>query len=254
MKMPDPRYAETFVLLADTTSDTFDLVDFLHGLTSRCVELLDVSASGLFLARPGGSLFLAASSSSQSRLVELFKLQVQEGPCLECYQSGEQVVEVDLRSATDRWPRFAPATLAGGYQAVQALPMRRRDQILGALSLFHSSPGPFPADQVHLAQAFADVATIGLLQERAVHDLEVVSAQLQSALDSRVAIERAAGIVAGRYGLDIDAAFDRVRRHARDQRRRLSDLAQEIVVGSFDVTSFAERNPEDRSHTPSGLS
>jgi GAF domain-containing protein len=254
MKMPDPRYAETFVLLADTTSDTFDLVDFLHGLTARCVELLDVSASGLFLARPGGGLFLAASSSSQSRLVELFKLQVEEGPCLECYHSGKQVVEVDLPSATGRWPRFAPATVAGGYRAVQALPMRRRDEILGTLSLFHSSPGPFPADQVHLAQAFADVATIGLLQERAVHDLKVISAQLQSALDSRVAIERAAGIVAGRFGLDIDAAFDRIRRHARDERRRLSDLAQDIVVGSFDVTSFAERNPEDRSHTPSGLS
>ena len=132
--------------------------------------------------------------------------------------------------------------------------MRRRDEILGALSLFHSSPGPFPADQVHLAQAFADVATIGLLQERAVRDLEVVSAQLQSALDSRVAIERAAGIVAGRYGLDIDAAFDRIRRHARDERRRLSDLAQDIVLGSFDVTSFAEHHPEHRGHTTSGLS
>jgi transcriptional regulator with GAF, ATPase, and Fis domain len=230
--------AETFVELADTLVADFDVVDFLHGLADRCVRLLEVDAAGLMLADQRGSLRVIASSSEQARLVELFQLQHEEGPCLECYRTGQPVSEPDLATAKDRWPSFAPAAVGGGFAAVQALPMRLRDDVVGAMNLFMHTPGRLTETELRVGQALADVATIGLLQERNLRHQEVLAEQLQGALNSRVMIEQAKGLLAERLGLDMGQAFELLRSQARRQNRRLAALAGAVADGSEDVTGW----------------
>jgi transcriptional regulator with GAF, ATPase, and Fis domain len=230
--------ATTFVELADTLVDDFDVVDFLHGLADRCVRLLDVDAVGLMLADQRGSLRVVASSSEQARMVELFQLQYEEGPCLECFQTGLPVSEPDLVAARPRWPLFATAAVDGGFAAVQALPMRLRADVIGAMNLFMHAPGQLDETGLRVAQALADVATIGLLQERNLRHQEVLAEQLQGALNSRVAIEQAKGVLAERLSLDMGRAFELLRRQARIKNRRLAELATAVADGSEDVATW----------------
>jgi len=231
--------AETFVELADTLTADFDAVDFLHGLADHCVRLLAVDAAGLMLADQRGSLRVIASSSEQARLVELFQLQHEEGPCLECYRTGQPVSESELTAAEERWPSFAPAAVEGGFAAVQALPMRLRDEVIGAMNLFMHTPGRLADTELRVGQALADVATIGLLQERNLRHQEVLAEQLQGALNSRVMIEQAKGLLAERLGLDMGQAFELLRGQARRQNRRLAALAGAVTDGSEDVAGWA---------------
>ena len=230
--------AETFVELADTLVADFDVVDFLGGLASRCVRLLDVDAAGLMLADQRGSLRVVASSSEQAHLVELFQLQHAEGPCLECFQTGQPVSEADLTAAGQRWPSFAPAAIDEGFAAVQALPLRLRDEVIGAMNLFRRAPGRLDETGLRVGQALADVATIGLLQERNFRHQEVLAEQLQGALNSRVVIEQAKGILAERLSLDMGQAFELLRGQARVQQRRLAELAGAVASGSQDVSGW----------------
>ena len=230
--------ATTFVELADTLVADFDVVDFLDGLAHQCVRLLDVDAAGLMLADQRGSLRVIASSTEQARLVELFQLQHAQGPCLECFQTGRPVAEADLAAAAQRWPAFAPAAVGEGFAAVQALPMRLRDEVIGAMNLFRRTPGRLDETGLRVGQALADVATIGLLQERNFRHQEVLAEQLQGALNSRVAIEQAKGILAERLGLDMGQAFELLRGQARTQKRRLAELAGLVASGSEDVQSW----------------
>ena len=231
--------AETFVELADTLVTDFDVVDFLHVLAHRCVQLLDVDAAGLMLADQHGRLRVVASSTERARLVELFQLQHDEGPCLECYRSGAPVAHPDLAAAV-RWPRFAPAAGEAGFAAVQALPMRLRDEVIGAMNLFRETPGSLDEASRRVGQALVDVATIGLLHERNFRHRETLAEQLQAALNSRVTIEQAKGVLAERLGVGMDEAFGLLRGYARSHNRRLSDLARALVDRSADVADLAE--------------
>ena len=230
--------SDTFVELTDTMVVGFDVIDFMHMLTNRSVQLLDVSAAGLLLADPRGDLRVVAASSEAARLLELFQLQNDEGPCLDCFRSGQPVQAADLAAVAPRWPRFAPAAGQAGFTAVQALPMRLREQVIGALNLFRASPGPFDPTNVRVGQALADVATISLLQERNMRHSDTLNEQLQTALNSRVIIEQAKGKLAERLGLDMDQAFNLLRESARTQNRRLSDLAQAFVNGTDTLASL----------------
>ena len=223
--------SETFVELTDTMVADFDIIDFLHVLTQRSVELLNVSAAGLLLADPRGELRVVAASSEAARLLELFQLQGDQGPCLDCFRSGRPVAASDL-GADQRWPEFADAGGQSGFSAVQALPMRLRDQVIGALNLFRGTPGAFEADTVHVGQALADVATISLLHERSMRRSETLNEQLQAALNSRIVIEQAKGKLAERLGIDVNQAFTLLRDQARNRNQRLSDLARAFVEGS----------------------
>src|ERR1700722_1538188 len=230
--------SETFVELTDTLVAGFDVIDFLHVLTNRSVQLLDVSAAGLLLADPRGELRVVAASSQAARLLELFQLQNDQGPCLDCFRSGRPVQAADLTAAAQRWPRFAPAAREAGFAAVQALPMRLREQVIGALNLFGAVPGALPPADVRVGQALADVATIRLLHERSMRHSDTLNEQLQTALNSRVIIEQAKGKLAERLGLDMDQAFTLLRDFARNRNRRLSDLAQAFIDGSETLTSL----------------
>src|SRR5580658_5363806 len=230
--------SETFVELTDTMVAGFDVIDFLHVLTNRSVQLLDVSAAGLLLADPRGELRVVAASSEAARLLELFQLQNDQGPCLDCFRSGLPVMAADLVAAAPRWPRFAPAAREAGFAAVQALPMRLREQVIGALNLFRVGPGAFEPADVRVGQALADVATISLLQERSMRHSDTLNEQLQAALNSRVIIEQAKGKLAERLGVDMDQAFSLLRDRARVSNRRLSDLSRAFVDGTETLASL----------------
>ena len=225
--------ARTFVELADTLVDDFDVVDLLTRLADRCVEVLDVEAAGIMLAAPDGALRVMASSSDAMRMLELFELQAQEGPCLDCHRTGVPIVNQDLAGADSRWPRFAAEAVAAGFRSVHALPMRLRGSIVGALNLFRAGPGEMGANDIEIAQAFADVATIAVLQDRAAHEAQVINDQLTHALNSRVVIEQAKGMVAERIGLDMERSFAALRTHARSHNLRLTDVADAIINGTL---------------------
>lgn len=230
--------ARTLVELADTLVDDFDVVELLTLLTDRCVEVLDVAAAGIMLAAPDGDLRVIASSSEAMRMLELFELQSQEGPCLDCYRAGQPVVSQDLAAGDSGWPRFAAEALDAGFHAVQALPMRLRGSIIGAINLFHIDPGEMKQADVEVAQAFADVATITILQHRAALAGQVVNEQLQSALNSRVVIEQAKGIVSERQGVSMEQAFFTLRSHARSHNLRLVDLAYAVIAGTVSASAL----------------
>jgi transcriptional regulator with GAF, ATPase, and Fis domain len=225
----------TLVRLADSLVEDFDLVDVLDELANDCVRLLDVTAAGLLLAGPHGELHVVAASSEQTRLLELFQLQRKQGPCVDCYRTGEAVSVPDLGSQATRWPLFADAALSTGYRSVHALPLRLRQEVLGALNLFSAETGELGDAATSLGQALADMATITILQERAMRQSEQVAAQLQVALLSRVVLEQAKGVLAERGELEMDDAFKALRGYARNRNQRLHEVSQGIVDGSIDA-------------------
>lgn len=233
--MAEVQAADVFVELADTLVDDFDVIDFLHVLTELCVQLLGISAAGLLLTDGRDTLQVVAASSERTRLLELFQLQTDEGPCVECFRTGQPVSVTDLSSA-GRWPGFTAAAAEVGFAAVHALPMRLRTEIIGALNFFDTTPGALDEGRLRMGQAVADVATIGLLQHRAIRRRDVLTEQLQTALNSRILIEQAKGVLAERLNLDVAEAFAVLRGAARSRNRPLSELAQAIVEGSEQIT------------------
>jgi GAF domain-containing protein len=240
--MAEIQLADVFVEMADTLVDDFDTIEFLHVLTARCVQLLGVSAAGLLLTDQQDALQVVAASSERTRLLELFQLQTDQGPCLDCFRTGQPVSVADLPSA-GRWPAFTAAAAEVGFAAVHAVPMRLRTEVIGALNLFDIAPGTLAEGKLRIGQALADVATIGLLQQRAIHRRDALTEQLQTALESRVLIEQAKGVLAERLHLDMDEAFTLLRGYSRNNNRRLSDLAQAVVDGSDQIPPATATSP-----------
>jgi GAF domain-containing protein len=228
------QLAKVFVEIADTLVDEFDLLDYMHMLTERVVELTGAAAAGMLLTNQRGRLEFIAGSDENIKLVELFQLQNEDGPCLEAFNTGEPVVNVNLGKAAARWPRFAPRAAAAGFQSVHAFPMRLRGQVIGALNVFGDTAGSdFEDDDVQVMQALADAATIGLLQERTISRGEALSEQLQGALNSRIIIEQAKGAIAQAHNISVDDAFTAIRGYARRTNRRLTEVAESIVADSL---------------------
>jgi GAF domain-containing protein len=237
----EQRVQQTFVELADTLVDDYDVIAFLHMLSRRVVELLHATACGLALADHHGRLNLVAASSERSYLLELFQLQTQEGPCHDAYRSAAPVYCQDLTRASDKWPKFAAESRNAGYRSVFAVPMRLRNTVIGAMNVFNAKPGRIAPDAMALAQALADVATIGILHERNAHHYEHVAEQLQAALESRILVEQAKGKLAERLGISIDDAFAVLRDHARSNSRKLHEVAADVVNGTLRLTHQAKQ-------------
>jgi GAF domain-containing protein len=231
----EQRLASTFVELADSLVDDFDVVELMTLLTERSIELLDASAAGLLLVDPLGALRVVAATSDETEAVELFQIQNSEGPCHDCARTGTPVNVPILEARGDRWPSFVPVALQAGFLATHAVPLRLRGEVLGALNLFRSEAVALTAADLAMAQALADVATITLVQSRVTEDARIVRDQLQEALNSRVTIEQAKGVLAERLGCGVDEAFVRLRRHARTSGRRLSDVAREVSEGRLSI-------------------
>jgi transcriptional regulator with GAF, ATPase, and Fis domain len=233
------RLARTFVDVADTLVADFDVVAFLTLLTSRTVELFELSEAGLLIADPLGRVRVAASSSHRMELLERFEIQHDEGPCLDSLRAGELVRCPDLKKALERWPAFAPEAAARGYGSVYALPLRLRTQVIGALSLLREECGELDASDLVAAQALADVATIAILQQRAASEQRILAEQLQYALDSRITIEQAKGVIAEHASLDMDEAFNALRQYARDHNKRLVDIARAVAARDLAAADVA---------------
>jgi GAF domain-containing protein len=229
------RLSRTFVALADTLVADFDINDFLTMLAEETTELLDVAAVGVILRAHDGALRVAATSAHRAELLELFAVQTHDGPCIDCVESGQAVAVADLSTHRSRWPRFTAAAHECGYRSAYALPLRLRDDTVGALTLLNTAPGGVDDERTQLAQALADVATIGILQNRAVRHAGQLAEQLENALSSRVIIEQAKGILAERGRLGMDEAFARLRNHARRHGHRLTALATSVVDGDVNL-------------------
>ncbi len=238
--MREQRLAEVFVELADTLVDEFDVVDLLQTLTERCVELVDTDAAGLMLDDQRGNLRLIAHTHESARLLELFELQQEEGPCLDCFATGQVIANIDLTTAADRWPVFTRAAREVGFGTSHAVPLRLRRHVIGALNLFSTGRRPLGDNDLAVAQGLADIATIGLLHERAVRDQVILSEQLQTALHSRILIEQAKGVLSAQTGASVEVAFALMRTHARRTGQLLTTLAGSVVAGRVDGAALQQ--------------
>jgi hypothetical protein len=234
----EERLSRVFVELADTLVSGFDVVEFLHLLTERCVELLDVGAAGVVLADERGALRVMASSDERAHTLELFEVQNQEGPCLDCFRTGTPVFNAPLHMEGGRWPAFSREARAAEFRFAHAIPLRRRDQVIGALNLFSDEASRLAETELVVGQALADVATIGLLHTQAMEQSRVLAEQLQGALTSRVIIEQAKGMLAEHAGIDLDTAFRFLRGYARSRNEYLSDVARALVEGALPADAF----------------
>jgi GAF domain-containing protein len=226
----DRMLLETFAMLADTLVVGYDIVDLLQALVDACRDLLGVTAAGILLAENGGELELMASTSEASHLVEMMQLGAHAGPCIESYREGAMVSVPSIAQAPAEWSAFKGSALAQGFASAEAIPLRLREKTIGTLNLFRSESGTFPADDLIAARAFADVATIGILHERSLRDSEVLAQQLQGALNSRVIIEQAKGVVSFTNDVPIDHAFTLLRDYSRSHNLPLTSVAARVVA------------------------
>ncbi|MGH9222427.1 MAG: GAF and ANTAR domain-containing protein [Acidimicrobiales bacterium] len=218
--------------------------DLPQVLVERSVELLEAAGAGIVLADQRQTLRVVASTSERERMLELFQMQHQEGPSLDCYRDGAPVHEASLTERS-RWPRFAAEARAAGFRSVHTLPMRWRAQVIGTLDLFRTQLGPLSDDDVMAAQALAEVATNGILQQQAMREARLLGAQLQRALNTRVIIEQAKGLVAGRAGVSIEEALVLLRAYARRHNRRLQAIAELVLAGSLTLQDLATQERPD---------
>jgi GAF domain-containing protein len=241
-----------FVDLADTLVDDYDVIDFVQRLTVRCVSLLGVSEAGVVLANPDEGLSVLASSSERMRILELLEVQASDGPCLDCWRTGVAVREDRLETARDRWPNFVPAALEAGFRSVYAVPLRLRSERIGALNLFADQTSGLSSGDERLAQAMADVATIGILHERYLRQHQALAEQLEVALNSRVALEQAKGVVAQQAGTHMDEAFVLLRSYARHHNLRLSAVASDVIAGNLDAAFLRVHGPGSTDSSDAG--
>ena len=236
----EARLNTAFVGAADTLTENYDVVELLHTLVEECTEILNAQAGGMMLADAEGELQLVASTSESVGLVEIMQLDAGVGPCLECFATGEALSVADIALSGDAWPVFRAAALAQGFAAVHATPLRLRGTVIGTMNLFGSSIGALTRRDADVAQALADVATIGIVQERLIRQSHVVAEQLQRALDTRILVEQAKGVLAQAGGLGVDEAFRALRAYARDHNLVLRTVAEGVVNRRIDVLATSD--------------
>jgi GAF domain-containing protein len=234
----ETKLSAAFVKLADTLVADFDVVDLLHWLVEECTQILDTQAGGLMLIDPAGQLQLVASTSEDAELVEILQLAAGEGPCLDCFRTGKPVTVGDL-SIANKWPEFSQGAMSNGFHSVHATPLRLRGDVIGTMNLFSVHVGELGPEDIAVAQALADVATIGILQERTIRNSNLISEQLQFALDSRILIEQAKGVLAATLGLSMEDAFTAIRSYARNHNQTLRSVADDVITRKVNLSQEA---------------
>lgn len=227
-----------FVQVADTLMNSYDVVDLLSTLVHVCTDLLDVDAGGLLIADAAGALELIASTSEEAEFVEIMQLAAGLGPCVDCFESGKAVSVADIAESGDAWPQFQKAAAQRGFRSVHATPMRLRGEVIGTMNLLGTEAGTLSARDAALAQALADVAIIGILQERSLRDPRILAEQLHLALDTRVMVEQAKGVLAHTMSMSMDVAFNTLRQYSREHGMSLRSVAEGVVVRSITITEL----------------
>ena len=239
----ETKLSAAFVKLADTLIADFDVVDLLHWLVEECTQILDTQAGGLLLVNPAGELQLVASTSEEAELVEILQLAAGGGPCLDCFRTGKPVTVGDISAESEKWPEFSAEALKQGFRSVHATPLRLRGQTIGTMNLFSTHVGELAPADITVAQALADVATIGILQERNIRSANLVSEQLQLALDSRILIEQAKGVLAATVGMSMNEAFAAMRTYARNNNLTLRKVAEDVIERRIAFEALAPAQP-----------
>jgi GAF domain-containing protein len=238
MTAREEQLTSAFIRLADTMVEDYDLVELLQQLVDGCIVVVDSGSAGVLLDDQRGALQVLASSSEQIRLLELLQIQADQGPCVEAFRTGVPVLVPDLATRASSWPEFADAAADRGVRSAHALPLRLRSHIIGAIGLFGTEVGPLDATDLRAAQALADMAAIGILHQRALQQSEILNEQLQHALNSRVIIEQAKGVLAGHALLNMDTAFALLRSFARTNNHRLVAVARGVVDGTIPASTL----------------
>lgn len=223
----EARINAAFVTVADTLTSDYDMVDLLHILVQECVGILDMQAGGLMLVDGSGELHLMTSTSEAAGFVEVMQLNADAGPCIDCFHSGTAVSVKDIARAPG-WPAFRSAAAGQGFQSVLATPMKLRGKIIGTMNLFGADPREVSSRDAAVAQALADVATIGILQERVIREGHLMEEQLHRALDSRILIEQAKGVIANELSITMDEAFGLLRKYARDGNLTIRSVSESV--------------------------
>ncbi|GAB3226463.1 GAF and ANTAR domain-containing protein [Mycolicibacterium hippocampi] len=246
----ETRVLDAVVSLVDSLLDDFDVVELLTDLTERCTPLLDVEAAGLLLADPRHHLHLMAATSERSRELELLQLQADEGPCLDCYATGQPVTVADISEERERWPQFVPAATDAGYASVHAVPLRAAGTVLGALGLFGTQPGDLNDADLLVAQTLAHVACVAILQDHAPTPTTVLP-QLRAALASRIVVEQAKGYLREHFDISVEDAFTLLRHHARSHGEHLTETARNLISDTearSPILAAMESVPAQHSH------
>ena len=242
------RLAQRFVDLADTLVDDYDVVEVLDGLMSTCLDVLEVDEAGLLLNDAQGNLQRVASSSEEARLLELLQVQTREGPCFEAVQTGQTIVVDNIEASRDRWPTFADRATADGFYSVYAFPLRLREATIGGLNLFGMQHDALDEESRVIAKALADIATIGIIQQRSLHRTSLLAENLQRALNTRIVVEQAKGVLSERGNLPMEETFALLRSYARSHNLKLSELAHSVVYTPHlaDAVLAERRKPSSR--------
>jgi transcriptional regulator with GAF, ATPase, and Fis domain len=226
----DRQLSDAFVGLADTLGEDFDMVDLFERLAAHCVALSSADAAGVMMSDGRGRLRAIAASQQRAAFLELFQLQLGEGPCVECYHSGESVIAMPIEAHEEQWPELVPAVLEAGFGAIATVPLRLHDSVIGAVNLFYARPDPSTDEDLHLAQALSDVAALSMLRWPSPQTSpEDIIARLQAAITNKVAIEQAKGVLAQFGGIEIAQAGEALREYARARRTRVTDVARAVV-------------------------
>jgi len=231
----EAQLLKTFAKLADTLVVGYDVVDLLQLLVDTCHDLLDASAAGILLMDRAGELDLVVSTSESSRIVEMMQLGAEAGPCIESFRTGRVISLTDIRHSPPEWSRFRDSTLEQGFASVYAIPLRLRETTIGTLNLLRTATGELQVQDRVAAQAFADVATIGILHERSLRESLIVREQLQGALNSRIIIEQAKGVVAYTRGISTDDAFTLIRNYAKSHQASIADVSRQLVEMTLSI-------------------
>ncbi len=210
----------------------FEIGDVLYRLTDQVTEVLDIEGSAVCLANASGALELLSATDHHVAAIEEAQLTGGEGPVHVAYHDNDQVFVADLE-AEDRWPDFARHCREHGMQAVATLPMPVGERRIGGLSLYRAEPHEWTDDEIQAGQGLANMASAYVLNHKALSESRTLTGQLSSALDSRIIVEQAKGLLAGRHDITPNKAFGRLRRHARSNGRRLHDVCHEVVEGSL---------------------
>lgn len=233
--------AAAFAELAESLASGLDIATYLSAVCRHCVGLVGVSSAAIVYGRAKGraSAFVA-SSGEEGRLLATGPPDASADPWSECMTTGQLIV-ADLSADGDRWPWLAKRASLSGLTTVTMIPVTARGEVIAALGLLG---GVMPdAVGIHLACSMADAAGTGILLSGELRRQQAAVTQLQSALTSRIVIEQAKGILAERWKVSPDEAFNHMRRHARATQRRLPEVAQAIIEGTAEVAAPTAMKP-----------